>query len=293
MGDVGAGNAAQPKPQLDISKLKVVSDAVATAVKQAAVARGFAPAILPAAAGIAAPLPEAKADKPGKERWPVKTGVDEDVAEVGQNAAAGAGADGIVDTTVEELIQIPRPPDMSDINGFQTEFQERRAKPFEVTIWRVTADIIAIKKEADGDFHIVLQGDSGETMIAEAPTARPPFVGPESPWFDAMKEVRRRIGDQFGPSFAGVAFQPMNAKFLMPAPPGAPGLLAVPAAPPPAAPGAAETDIFDLAPPFKAKVPQTRAVIVGVGFFDRVHGQMGVALENGAELHAILSIEFP
>src|SRR3979411_2077690 len=112
MGDVGAGNAAQPKPQLDISKLKVVSDAVATAVKQAAVARGFAPAILPAAAGIAAPPPEPQEDKPGKERWPVKTGVDEDVVEVGQNAAAGAGADGIVDTTVEELIQIPRPPDM-------------------------------------------------------------------------------------------------------------------------------------------------------------------------------------
>jgi hypothetical protein len=291
MSDVGASNGAQAKPQLDISKLKVVSDAVAVAVKGAAGALAFAPQ--PTVGGVAAPPPAARATKPGKERWPVKTGVDEDVEEVGKNAVAGANADGIVDTTVEELIQIPRPADMSDINGLQADFQERRAKPFEVTIWRVTADIIAIKKEADGDFHMVLQGDSGETMIAEAPTARPPFVGNDSPWFDAMKEVRRRIADQFGPSFAGLPFQPMNAKFLMPAPPGAPGVPAVPLAPPAAAPGAAETDIFDLAPPFKAKVPQTRAVVVGVGFFDRVHGQMGVALENGAELHAILSIEFP
>src|ERR1700752_5278577 len=154
MSDVGGG--AQPKPQLDIGKLKVVSDAVAAAVKTAVGVRGFAP--LPAGVapgGVAAPPPPPRAAKPGKERWPVKTGVDEDVDEVGKNVAAGAGADGIVDTTVEELIQIPRPDDMSDIHGFQTDFQERRAKPFEVTIWRVTADIIAIKKEADGDFHIV------------------------------------------------------------------------------------------------------------------------------------------
>jgi hypothetical protein len=287
MSDVGAGGTP-PRPQIDVSKLKVVSDAVATAVKTAAGVRGFAP--LPA--GVAPP-PPAKPTKPGKERWPVKTGVDEDIAEVGKNTVAGADADGIVDTTVEELIQIPRPDDMSDIHGFQSDFQERRAKPFEVTIWRVTADIIAIKKEADGDLHIVLQGDSGETMIAEAPTARPPFVGPESPWFDAMKEVRRNIAQQFGPSFAGLPFQPMNARFLMPAPPGAAGPPAIPAAPPAPAPGAAEMDIFDLAPPFKAKVAQTPAIVVGVGFFDRVHGQMGVALENGAELHAILSIEFP
>jgi hypothetical protein len=44
-------------------------------------------------------------------------------------------------------------------------------------------------------------------------------------------------------------------------------------------------------PAFKAKVPSTPARITGVGFFDRVHGQMGVALSNGIELHPVLDIK--
>ena len=33
--------------------------------------------------------------------------------------------------------------------------------------------------------------------------------------------------------------------------------------------------------------------ITGVGFFDKVHGQMGVSLLNGIELHPVLKIEWP
>jgi len=41
-----------------------------------------------------------------------------------------------------------------------------------------------------------------------------------------------------------------------------------------------------------SNVPATPVRITGVGFFDKVHGQMGVALLNGIELHPILKIEW-
>jgi len=43
---------------------------------------------------------------------------------------------------------------------------------------------------------------------------------------------------------------------------------------------------------FKTQVPATRARVTGVGFFDKVHGQMGVSQSNGIELHPILLIEW-
>jgi hypothetical protein len=135
-------------PQLNPTKLAAVSADVARRIKSAAVARK---AELPAAmAPPGAAPPAAKPVKPGTERWPVKTGTDQDVDRVGHNDFAGAGSDGIVDTTVEELIELPRPDDMADIHGFQDDFQDRRAQPVEFVIWRLKADITVIKKEADG-----------------------------------------------------------------------------------------------------------------------------------------------
>jgi hypothetical protein len=43
---------------------------------------------------------------------------------------------------------------------------------------------------------------------------------------------------------------------------------------------------------FKTKVKPTAVRITGVGFFDKVHGQMGVAQLNGIELHPVLKVEF-
>jgi hypothetical protein len=45
-------------------------------------------------------------------------------------------------------------------------------------------------------------------------------------------------------------------------------------------------------PTFQTAIPATPARITGVGFFDRVHGQTGVATFNGIELHPVLKIEF-
>lgn len=45
-------------------------------------------------------------------------------------------------------------------------------------------------------------------------------------------------------------------------------------------------------PAFKTKVNPTPARITGVGFFDKVHGQMGVSQLQGIELHPVLKIEW-
>ena len=276
------GNNGVAVPQMDPSTLPVVTASVAARVKSAAQTAAVRPLAPP---GIV----PARPIKPGVERWSVKTGADPDAERVGKNDFAGPGSDGIVETTVEELINLPRPSGMSDVQGFQDDFQERRAEPVEFVIWRLEADIIVIKKEGDGDLHMVLQGESGRTMIAEAPMPRTPFVKSGSPWLDAMKEVRKRIAERFGPSFAVTPFRPLDNKFVMPAAP-IPPPVSGPAAPVAAPPS--DIEAFEALQPFEARVPQTPVTITGVGFFDRVHGQTGVALKNGIELHPVLAIEF-
>src|SRR5262249_8539770 len=161
-------------------------------------------------------------------------------------------------------------------------YQRRRAHPVELVIWRVVASIIVVKREDDGDLHIVLQGASGATCVAEAPTPRPPFVDSTSPWLARMAERRQKIADSDDGQCAGVPFVQVG-KYLMPRPSVAAG---VPPGPPRTL-GPGES-IFDLALPFSARVAPTPAEVTGVGFFDRVHGQTGVAPDNGIELHPIL-----
>ena len=283
MTDTGSRSSGAGVLQFDVTQLPVVS--ASTAVKIKALA-GLTAVIGPPTISAIAPL-EAAPPAPGVERWSIKTGTDDDAVKVGTNAFEGIGETGIVDTTVEELITLLRPADMLPVNRNHPKYQELRAEPVELVIWRVVADITVIKKEGDGDLHIVLQGNSGDTCIAEAPVAHPPFVGNDSPWLDAMKTVRQKIADKFGPRFAGVPFLQVG-KFLVPEFAIAPGTqVAGPRVVP-----VTGTDIFDMMLPFKSKVTPTPAEVVGVGFFDRVHGQTGVSTSNGIELHPILSIDF-
>ena len=43
--------------------------------------------------------------------------------------------------------------------------------PFERHQFRVTAQVVRLHSEDDGDVHLVLEDAAGHTMIAEAPTA--------------------------------------------------------------------------------------------------------------------------
>jgi hypothetical protein len=232
--------------------------------------------IVPAAAAAIAPT---LATKPGTERWPVKTGTDADVAEVGANQRPDGSFDfGLVDTTVEELTSIPR-PSAADTPGSETH----RVSSVETTVWRLEADVITLKQESDGDYHLVLQGDSGDTMIGEVPTPRAPFVGAASPFLDDITTTRSWVDTNLLAKVPA-PFVPVG-KTLAPS-----GALTIAPVTAPVAPPVPGPDTTSQAT-FKTKIRSQRVTVIGVGFFDRLHGQTGVA-PNGIELHPILSLTF-
>ena len=244
-------------------------------------------AMAPAAAAPVGPAAEI-AVKPGVERWDVKTGNDADVGDVGQNTVDGGTVPGIVPTTVEQMVNMPRPDDpnhplpASPTSGFDQWWYEHRIRPVETTIWQLEADIIAVKLEADGDQHLVLQGGSGETMIGEVPKPDPAFIK-ASPWAANIQAAREVVNGIIGANLSAQPFVQGPGKYLLPAS----------TMPQPSGPGAAAPSVNvgpDTTRPFKSKVRQ-RATITGVGFFDVVHGQMGVSQSNGIELHPVLDIQ--
>jgi hypothetical protein len=85
------------------------------------------------------------ADQPGVERWPVKTGQDPDRAKVGKNVVNDVDlGEGIVPTTIEELISLPRPTGLMPATSDPPAFKDVRANTTEMTIWQIEATIIAL-----------------------------------------------------------------------------------------------------------------------------------------------------
>jgi hypothetical protein len=285
----GGGGGARPPggdvPFQDVNTLPFVSRKVAAKIKAAAgIVQG--PAMPPSEAAML--LPEL-VTKPGTERWPVKTGTDQDVATVGKNVINGQNLGiGIVDTTVEELVSVPRPPYMADVTQLNPAYQDRRSAPVEETVWRLEATITVMKLEADGDYHVVLQGVSGHTMVAEVPTPTAQFLG-GSPWITNIGQARKALDDKFVSKLSPADFVPMG-KYLVPRASLTDQPQALPPLPASFATPAEGTGIQ--MPLFQTQVPPTRARITGVGFFDKVHGQTGVSQSNGIELHPVLKIEW-
>jgi hypothetical protein len=232
--------------------------------------------------------------KPGSERWPVKTGQDPDRDGVGKNVVNGQnlGA-GIVPATVEELISTPRPPGLEVMTADPPEFQSKRAGQVEVTIWQVEGTINTLNQEKDGDYHLVVHGDSGASLVAEVPTPTSEFIG-DCPWAANIQEARQAVDDKLvhnlnpndfvlAPggtklvprgSVSGDLPLPVMAAFKMPASFRTPE----------------EGEAVQI-PTFQTAVPPTRARITGVGFFDRAHNATGAA-PNVFELHPVLKIEW-
>ncbi len=288
--DGSATGTAGSGPITDVNKLSLVSQAVAAKIKTACgVHKGVQAAMQP---DTAAPLLR-MTTKPGKERWPVKTGQDSDCNLVGKNIIAGKSLGvGIVSATVEELISMPRPQGLEDIKADPPEFQSKRSFPVEGIIWQVDVKIIVVKLEADGDQHLVLQGASGKTMVGEVPTPSTVFIG-NSPWMKNIAAARKAVEDKLISKLSPRDFVlPPGETMLVPRN-SLSGDLPVPtmaAFQMPESFVPAEGDERPI-PTFMSAVPSTPARVTGVGFFDRMHGQTGVA-PNVIELHPILKIEW-
>jgi hypothetical protein len=129
-----------------------------------------------------------------------------------------------------------------------------RVRPVETTVWVLDATVVAFKLEHDGDYHLVLSDMHSADMIIEIPD--PKSVDPSSRFRIQIASARAAFDARFGQQITALAalIQP-----AMPAP-----------------------MIVHVAVPVR---------VTGVGFFDFIHGQAGVA-SNGVELHPVLSIEF-
>ncbi|HWZ44983.1 MAG TPA: hypothetical protein VNW97_16025 [Candidatus Saccharimonadales bacterium] len=117
---------------------------------------------------------------PGKERWPVKTGSDDDASQVSETPIV---------TTVEEMVKLLPPANLA-------LFQNSRVHPVELNVYTIVASIARYKLEADGDYHLVLQGRSGATMVAEIPDADPIFVPSSSRWAKQIAIVRKQFEEK-------------------------------------------------------------------------------------------------
>jgi hypothetical protein len=234
-------------------------------------------------------------DKPGTERWSVKTGQDQDRAKVGKNVLLDTGDNlglGIVEATVEELISLPRPKGLENAKLDPPEFSAIRDGQTEITIWRIDATILAVKHEVDGDYHLVLQGSSGQEMVGEIPTPTTEFVG-DSPWIVNIGQARQQIDDKLIRHLAPQAFAiatvgdvagkyvPHGAMMFDPQETADPGMMFTT---PPQGSAAVQ-------PLFQTAVAPTPVRLTGIGFFDRAHGATGAA-PNVIELHPVLKVEF-
>jgi hypothetical protein len=152
----------------------------------------------------------------GKERWAVKTLTDPLAGQVDLTPK---------DTTIAKLVAIAPPVDPTD-----------RVAPTEETTYRVQGVITFVKKEADSDYHVVVEDPQGNTMIVEATS---PNCDQGSLVASQIQQVRQAMDAQFPTA------------------------------------------------QFTGRLPAT---VTGVGFFDRLHGQTGVA-PNGIELHPLTAVE--
>ena len=195
----------------------------------------------------------------GTERWGVKDGTDPDASHVDLS--------NITPISIDDLIhnQEPHLPPVGD--------NETRL-PQETHVYRVQARLVKWKEEAgetgDSDFHLVLTDDTLKyTKPHENPTGHS-FIG-EIPDPDCLAGAHGNFG-------TSSPFLPVSSN----TPLGIAGARnAIKAQFPDA--------VFDGGWNEAGGIP---VEIVGVGYFDPPHGQVGRA-PNNIEIHPILSITFP
>jgi len=126
--------------------------------------------------------PAAFGQRCGKERWSVKTGTDSGASQIDLSNPQTAN--------IADLITL-QPP-----NPLPTD---SRFAPTENTVFVVDATLTDFKFETgstgDSDYHLVLQDDRGNTMVAEI--SSPSCVGTNSPFAGQIASTRAKFDAQF------------------------------------------------------------------------------------------------
>jgi hypothetical protein len=121
------------------------------------------------------------AQRCGQERWSVKTGTD--------SGAASVDLSNPQNTTITQLVALNPPSPIPPSSRFG---------PTESTVFVVSATLTDYKLEGgshgDSDYHLVLQDDAGNTMVAEIPS--PDCVGAGSPFATQIANARAAFDSQ-------------------------------------------------------------------------------------------------
>src|SRR5216684_8168036 len=127
-------------------------------------------------------IPTALGQRCGKERWSVKTGTDAGASQIDLTNPKTA--------TIGDLITLQPPNPLP---------ADSRFAPTENTVFVVDATLTDFKFETgstgDSDYHLVLQDDRGNTMVAEIPS--PACVGANSPFAGQIASTRAKFDAQF------------------------------------------------------------------------------------------------
>ena len=115
----------------------------------------------------------------GKERWPVKTGTDGDASQISMHHQSA---------TIAQLrkIKAPANPDSR---------RDTRFTPTEFRTFQISGKLVVIKKEADQDYHLVIQ-DGRQKMIIESVD---PKCAAGSIFLTQIRDVRQAIDGKLGP----------------------------------------------------------------------------------------------
>jgi len=136
--------------------------------------------------------PPIQTDKPAsqrgsaiRERWPVRTGIDQDVSKVNRSP---------LPTSIEELIARERPIGMKAIDHDTFSYHSKREQPAETTTWLIDAQLKAFKLNQSGSYRLILGDDNDLTIGSEVPD--PSAVDESSPWRESFSSVRRSLEEK-------------------------------------------------------------------------------------------------
>lgn len=101
-----------------------------------------------------------------------------------------------VPTTVEKLLEQPRPLDLGS-NEPNPDYEQKRAEPVETTVWEIEAEVVAHQLMPDGDYRLVLRGATGRNIIMEVPD---PKLVAGSRFAKEIATVRKQIEERYHPT---------------------------------------------------------------------------------------------